>query len=102
MKKYLMGNMIFFLLWKPNNMSKKVFDNDLAAIRKGKVKLILNKPAYVGICIIHLSKVLMEKFYSFYIKTKYGNNSRLLFTDIGSLIYEIAAKDAYDDFSKDK
>ena len=89
-------------MWKPKNMSKKVFDNDLAAIRKGKVKLILNKPAYVGIWILHLSKVLMDKFYSFYIKIKYGNNSKLLLTDIDGLIYENAAKDAYEDFSKDK
>ena len=36
----------------------KVFDNDLVAIRKNKVKLTVNKPAYIGICILEFSKVL--------------------------------------------
>ena len=35
----------------------KIFDNDLVAIRKNKVTLTLNKPAYAGMCILDLSKV---------------------------------------------
>ena len=75
-------------------MSHKIFDNDLVAIRKNKVTLTLNKPAYIGMCILELSKVLMYEFHYDYIKNKYGNNSRLLFTDADSLMYE--------DFSNDK
>ena len=37
-----------------------------------------------------------------YIKNKYSNNSRLLFTDIDSFMYETKAEDVYEDFSKDK
>ena len=44
----------------------------------------------------------MNHFYYGYIKNKYGNNSRLLFTDTDSLMYEIKTEDAYEDFSKDK
>ena len=40
-------------------MSHKIFDNDLVAIRKNKVTFTLNKPAYIGMCILELSKVLM-------------------------------------------
>ena len=36
-------------------MSHKIFDNDLVAIRKKKVTLTLNKPAYIGMCILELS-----------------------------------------------
>ena len=53
-------------------------------------------------CILELSKVLMYKFHYDYIKTKCGNNSRLLLTDTDSLMYEIKTEDAYEDFSKDK
>ena len=44
----------------------------------------------------------MYKFHYDYIKNKYGNNSRLLFTDTESLIYEIKTEDVYEDFSNDK
>ena len=79
---------------------KKILDNDLVAIRK--ITLALNKPAYVGMCILDLSKVLMYDFDYVYIKSKYGNNSRLSFTDTDSLVYEIKMEDVYEDFRKDK
>ena len=68
-------------------MSHKIFENELVAIRKNKVTLTLNKPAYIGMCILELSRVLMYKFHYDYLKNKYGNNSRVLFTDTDSLIY---------------
>ena len=63
-------------------MSLKIFDNDLVVIVKNKITLTLNKPAYIGMCILELSKVLMYKFRYDYMKNKYGNKSRLLFTDL--------------------
>ena len=45
-----------------------MFDNDLVAIRKSKVILTLNKPAYIGMCILKLSKVFMYEFHYDYIK----------------------------------
>ena len=53
-------------------------------------------------CILDLSKVLMYKFHYDYIKNKYSNNSRLLFTDTNSLMYEMKTEDVYKDFSDDK
>ena len=83
-------------------MSQKIFDNDLVADCKNKVTLTLNKPAYVGLCILKLSKVLMYEFNYDYIKNRYGNNSRLLFPGTDSLMYEIKTEDFYEDFSIDK
>ena len=83
-------------------MLHKIFDNDLAAIRKRKVTLTLNKPAYIGMSIFPLSKVLMYEFHYDYIKNKYGNNSKLLFTDTDSLVYQIKTDDVYEDFSNNK
>ena len=50
-----------YLKWtsKPSYMSQKIFDNDLVTICRIKVTLTLNKSAYVGMCILDLSKVLM-------------------------------------------
>ena len=59
---------------KPSYMSHKIFENDLVAILKNKATLMLNKPAYIGMCLLQLSKVLMYEFHYGYIKNKYGNN----------------------------
>ena len=42
--------------------SHKILDNNLPAIRKNKLALKLNKPAYIGMSVFELSKVLMEEF----------------------------------------
>ena len=44
----------------------------------------------------------MYEFHYDYIKNKYDNNSRLLFTDTDRLMYEIKFEDGYEDFSNDK
>ena len=76
----LVSNKKDYLKWtsKSSFMSHKKLDNDLVVIRKNKVTLRLNKPAYTGIYILELGKILRYEFYYDYIKNKYGNNSRLL------------------------
>ena len=58
-------------------MSHKIFENDLVVICKIKVTLTLNKPAYTGMCILELSKVLMYEFHYDYIKMITTQNSYL-------------------------
>ena len=53
-------------------------------------------------CILELSKVSVYESHYDYIKYNYGNDSRLLFTDTDSLMYEIKTEDIYKDFSNDK
>ena len=68
-------------------MSQKVVNNNLIANRKNKVTLILNKPAYAGMCELDLSKALMYEFHCEYIENKYGNKDRILFTDTATYYY---------------
>ena len=44
---------------KPSYKSHKIFGNNLVTIRKSKLALKLSKPAYIGTCILELSKILM-------------------------------------------
>ena len=87
---------------RPSFISCKIFNEDLVAVHKTKPTLTLNRPAYVGMCILELSKTRMYDFHYNYIKSQYGDKARLLFTDTDSLMYEIEADDVYQDFWKDK
>ena len=83
-------------------MLHRKFDNNLVTIRKRKVALKLNKPAYTRMCILELSKVLMYEFHYDYIKNKHNNKSKLISTDTDCLMYEIKSEDVYEDFSSNK
>ena len=83
---------------KPSYRWHKILDNNLVVIHQSNLALKLNKSQHIGMCIPDLSKVLMYKLHYDYIKNKYGDNSRLLFTDTDSLMYE----DVYENFSSNK
>jgi len=53
---------------KPTYVSSKIFNEDLVAVHTKKEKLLLNKPSYVGKCILDLSKTRMYDFHYNYIK----------------------------------
>ena len=86
---------------KPNFNHCNIFSEDLVAIHMKKTKLVFNKPVYLGMCILDLSKTLMYDFHYNYIKRKYGDKAKLLFTDTDSLMYEIQTEDFYKDISAD-
>ena len=87
---------------RPTYVSSKIFNEDLVAVHKIKETLTLNRPAYVGMCVLDLSKTLMYDFRYNYIKDKYGDKAKLLFTDTDSLMYEIEIEDVYKDLFVDK
>ena len=87
---------------KPTFVSSKIFYKNLVAVHKIKDTLKLNRPAYVGMCTLDLSKTLMYDFHYNYIKKEYGSRAKLLFTDTDSLTYEIETEDVYKDLWKRK
>ena len=85
---------------KPNFISQKLFDKNFIAVHQIKAVLTLNKPMYLGFCILELSKLLMYKFHYDYICNNF--DARLLFTDTESLVYEINSDKVYERCFKDK
>ena len=47
---------------KPTYVCSKIFNENLVAVHKIKEALTLNRPAYVGMCILDLSKTLSMNF----------------------------------------
>ena len=86
---------------KPNFKHCYILSEYLAAIHMGMTEITFNKPVYLGMCILDLSKTLMYDFHYNYIKRKYGDKAKLLFTDTESLMYEIQTEDFYKDISVD-
>ena len=83
---------------RPTYITHKIFGEDYAVIHEIKPVVILNKPIYVGFTVLDLSKWKMYDFHYNFIKKKF--NAELLFTDRGSLIFEIKSKNVYEEFFK--
>ena len=86
---------------RPTYISHKISHENLVAVHSKQTKLLLNKPSYVGMCILELSKTLMYDFHYNYIKKKYPE-AQLLFTDTDSLCYHIETEDIYSDLFADR
>jgi hypothetical protein len=89
------------LFAKPNFDRVVIFDENLIAVHMNKLKITFDKPTYLGMCILDLSKTLMYDFHYNYIKKKYGDKVKLLMTDTDSLCYEIKTEDFYKDIAND-
>jgi hypothetical protein len=86
---------------KPNFKKDTHFDDNLIAVHMEMTTVKLDKPIYLGVSILELSKTLMYRFHYDYIKPKYGEKAKLLFTDTDNLCYEIETEDFYEDISED-
>ncbi|GBM08249.1 hypothetical protein AVEN_82934-1 [Araneus ventricosus] len=85
------------LVASPTFRAFSIFNDNLVGVERLKKTVWLNKPLYVGFAILELSKLHMYKFHYEYIKQRYGNKSKLLFTDTDSLTYHTETEDIYKD-----
>ena len=86
---------------KPNFISQKIINKKVGGIHEIKHVLTRDKPIYVRLSILDLSKLLLYDFRYKYIGTKYDNSVKLLFIDTDSLAYEIETN-VYKDFYENK
>ncbi|CAG9836230.1 unnamed protein product [Diabrotica balteata] len=83
------------LIASPKFHNRTIFDADLMAIEMKKTELLFNKPLYIGMSILDISKTCMYEFYYNYILPKLGNNCKIMYTDTDSFIFEIKCNDLY-------
>ena len=89
------------LVSEPNFHTMKLIDNNLATIEMRKVKVKMNKPIYLGLSILDISKITIYEFWYDYVKIKYEDKARLCYMDTDSFIVNVKTKDFYNDISQD-
>ena len=62
---------------------------DLSIIEMNKTKVKMNKPIYLGLSILDISKILMYEFWYDYMKPKHNDNVKLCYTDTDSFVMNI-------------
>ena len=85
---------------KPNFKSGVLFGEKLMGCEIGKIKVVMNKPVYLGQVILDLSKIIMYEFHYDYMVPKYGlEKLKLCYMDTNSLVYDIKTGDFYADIA---
>ena len=77
-----------------------IFKN-LLAIEMKRTRVKMNKPVYLGLSILEISKTLMYEFWYDYIKPKYQQNAILCYMDTDSSIIHIKTEDVYENIVND-
>ena len=80
------------LIAKPTYKSHTEISQDVCAVERIKATVFMNKPIYLGLCVLDLSKVLMYDFYHNKLKQIFPD-IKLLFTDTDSLCVSIEGCD---------
>ena len=81
------------LVSEPNYHTINYIYEDLSTIEMNKTRVKMNKPIYLGLSILDISKILMYQFWYDYVKPKYGNRVKLCYMDTNSFIMNIKAND---------
>ena len=89
------------LVSEPNYHTINLISEDLSIIEMKKTKVKMNKPIYLGLSILEISKTLMYEFWYDYMKSKYNDNVRLCYMDTDSFTMNIKTNDFYKDISDD-
>ena len=74
------------LVSEPNYHTTKKFPENLLAIEMKKTKVKMNKPVYLGMSILDISKTIMYKFWYDYVKPKYNDIAKLCYVDTDSFV----------------
>ena len=85
------------LVSEPNYHTINLISEDMSIIEMKKTKVKMNKPIYLGLSILEISKILMYEFWYDYMKPKYNDNVKLCYMDTDSFIMHIKTNDISDD-----
>lgn len=75
-----------------------IFGENFVGVEKRPRRVLLDKPIYIGMCILDLAKLEMYKFHYDKMMNLYGpERLRMLMTDTDSFVYQIKTENVYED-----
>ena len=86
---------------KSNFKSGTLLGENLMGCEMGKIKVVMNKPVYLGQAILDLSEIIMYEFHYDYMVPKYGDKIKLCYMDTNSYVYDIKTEYFYKDIAED-
>ena len=89
------------LVSEPNYHTINLISEDLSILEMKTTKVKMNKPIYLELSILEISKILMYEFWYDYMKPKYNDKVQLCYMDTDSFIMNIKTNDFYKDISND-
>ena len=85
----------------PKYHTINLISEDLSITEMKKTKVKMNKPIYLGLSKLEISKILMYEFWYDNMKPKHNDNVRLCYMDTDSFIMNLKTNDSYKDISDD-
>ncbi|KYN01444.1 hypothetical protein ALC62_07766 [Cyphomyrmex costatus] len=89
------------MIAKPNFHSRSVFSENLVAIELRKLEMKFDKPIYVDMCILDISKTCLYEFHHEYMAPLFHDKCKIMYTDTDSLIYHVECDDVYEIIKRD-
>jgi len=89
------------MISKPNFHSRSDFSENLVAIELRKLEVKFDKPIYVGIYILDISKTYLYEFHHEFMASEFHEKCKIMYTDTDSFMYHTECDDVYDIMKRD-
>ena len=89
------------LVTTEEEIRNQLVSENLLAIEMKKTKVKMNKPVYLGMSILDISKTLMYEFWYEYIKPKYQEKPKVCYMDTDSFVINIFTEGVFEDINND-
>ena len=90
-----------YLVSESNYHTSNVFSENFLAIEIKRTQILMNKPVYLGLSILEVSKIVVYEFWYGYVKPKYCGKAKLCYMDTDNFIVYKKTEDIYSDIAKE-
>ena len=91
----------YYLESELNYHATTFFSKNLIAIEMKHTQMFMNKPVYLGLSVLEISKIATYEFWYDYVKPEYNEKAKLCYVDTDSFLVYVQTEDIYEDIAED-